>query len=327
MNENHIGLFKDVVINNEPKILEFFLEKFDINDFFIDLLVYSIKNEKLNSLKCLMDKNTTKIEKKNIDKFFQKALKIGSVKIINYLLHQFDFPEELYNKKKSFNLEMKNKKDLTLLQISIKYGFLKLVKLLINLGANFMVKSKKRGNLLQMASYYNKPKIIDYLIREKNFEINEKDEKRGNSAFLKSVNLGNFESVKKLIELGTDINLVNFEGIGALTMSMFLEKKKIFKFLLDLKNLEINLENMKGEIPLFYCSILEDMEIFGLLLSKGANIHKIDNNGNNILNFHLIDKKTISEEWIEFLRKLKVDPSLKNKNRVSFKDRYERIEN
>ena len=324
-NENLDNFLEDLIIKNEANVLEFFLDKLDIKDNYESLLILAIEKEKLNSLKLLIDKEISEITEKKIIKFFKKALENINIKTIGYLLFQFEVPEKIYKNKKKYNLEKKNKKNLTPLQVAIKYGYFNVTIFLIELGANILIKSDNRGNLLHLASYYNKPEIIEYLINELNFEINKKDEKRGNTSLLKAVKLENKKSVEKLVELGADVNLINKDGIGALSLAICLENTEIIRILLNLENLDIDIENLKGETPLFFCSLIEDKEIFDIFLLKGADICKRDKKGNNILIFHLIKKNEISNNWKKYLIKCGVDPFLDNNYGLCFKEMYAKI--
>lgn len=91
---------------------------------------------------------------------------------------------------------------------------------------------EKPYSLFAIAIKLEREKIFNYLIGKK-ADINKICEDK--SPLMYAVKYGNLKFVKKLVEVGADINLVNEEGRTAIDYAKKYEQKEILEYLLSIK--------------------------------------------------------------------------------------------
>jgi len=119
-------------------------------------------------------------------------------------------------------------------------------------------------------------KVVDFLNK---YGLNSRD--RDDATFLMScVVEDKIDFVKKLIELGVDINLQSSNGFTALHFAAQENKKEIFDLLLSQNNIKIDIKDNWGNTTLLRLVEEEDekkIELIKKLINKGASLD-IENN-------------------------------------------------
>ena len=112
-----------------------------------------------------------------------------------------------------------------------------------------------------------------------------------------------------LLEDGSGIELNNrdMEGYTALTYAVINENFIAIKKLID-KGVNLNILNGKNESALFFSIVHDKKRIFNYLVSKNAAVNDIDKDGNNILH------KMISNEWNHGIMDMKYYEKIINKH-------------
>ena len=187
-----------------------------------------------------------------------KLIKNSSIKIWNYLnedgltpLHQsislnlYDLSKEIITSaknnlsKKDFNsfINYGTKKGQTPLHYASFVGNIKLIKLIIQNGADISAKTNNGFNVLHLSIMGNKVSPFFYFIQKYNMDINSKDSKENSS----------------------------------LHLSTYFNSKKIFNYLLTNNKIEINSKNKEGFTPLHFAVVSQNKSMIKKLLIKGAN--------------------------------------------------------
>jgi ankyrin repeat protein len=213
----------------------------------------NIKNEPSEESKDFFESLTKENEQKYIN-----YIKSSSIKFWNYFddkglsslhksisLHLYDLSRELIisakNKlsKEEFNLfiNYRTNKGQTPLHYASFVGDIKLIKLLIQNGADISIKTNNNFNPLHLASMGNKVTSLYYFIKQYKIDVNSKDTK-DNTCF---------------------------------HLATFFNSKKVFNYLLTNKNIDINSKNKGGFTPLHYAVISKNKSMVKKLLMKGAN--------------------------------------------------------
>ena len=91
---------------------------------------------------------------------------------------------------------------------------------------------EKPYSLFAIAIKLEREKIFNYLIKQK-ADVNKICEDK--SPLMYAVKYGNLKFVKKLVEAGANINLVNEEGRTAIDYAKKYDQKEILEYLLSLK--------------------------------------------------------------------------------------------
>ncbi len=90
-----------------------------------------------------------------------------------------------------------------------------------------------------------------------------------NEQLFKAVGLSEIEEVKKLIEKGADVNVVNKYGETALHEASFWGRSDVVKMLIE-AGADVNLVNRDGETALYLASRWGHSEIVKILKEAGA---------------------------------------------------------
>ena len=99
--------------------------------------------------------------------------------------------------------------------------------------------------------------------------INHKDE-LGRTFLHQAVKENNLQNVKKLIELGADVNQQNRVGFTFLHMAVIICNNELTRLLIEL-GADINKQNKDGDTSLHY-AVMFNNEIVSLLVAGGADI-------------------------------------------------------
>lgn len=144
--------------------------------------------------------------------------------------------------KGKININAKNKRGFTALEIATYYGYKDIVKLLINSGA--VINGTKALIIAVEKGYID---IVKMLV-DKDADVNITGEFQ-KSALTLAVKYGNKHLTKILLEAGADVNAQDKLGNTALIYAAANGNKDIVEMLLD-KNVNINITNNKGETAL-----------------------------------------------------------------------------
>ena len=137
---------------------------------------------------------------------------------------------------KSF-INFKSNKGQTPLHYASFVGNIKLIKLLIQNGADILSKTNNGFNVLHLAIMGNKITSFYYFIEKYNIKITSKDLKENT----------------------------------CLHLATYFNSKKIFNYLLTNNNIDINAKNKEGFTPLHFAVISQNKSMVKKLLMKGAD--------------------------------------------------------
>ena len=196
-----------------------------------------------------------------------KNLKTSSIKIWTYInkdgltpLHQ-SISLNLYELSKEIIIYSKNNliqedynsfinhttnKGQTPLHYASFVGNIKIIKLLIENGADISIKTHNNFNVLHLAIMGNKITSFYYFIQKYKIDINSKDSKENTS----------------------------------LHLATYFNSKKIFTYLLSNNKIKINAKNKEGFTPLHFAVLNQNTSMIKKLLMKGAN-YSIKNDKSN----------------------------------------------
>ncbi|MBO4707914.1 MAG: ankyrin repeat domain-containing protein [Elusimicrobiaceae bacterium] len=168
-------------------------------------------------------------------------------------------------------------------------GHLKVVKLLIDKGADINIQNEAGSTALMKAAYKGYFEIVKLLI-DKGAKINLK-ERHGATALIKGVAQGYTEIVKLLLDKGADVNVADAyncednicfhepEGT-ALESAVFHDRIEIVKLLLN-KGADVNFHLDFKQPSCWWCETVltravytGNPEIVKLLIDKGANVNE-----------------------------------------------------
>ena len=215
----------------------------------------SINEEKLseNEIQDFFNSLNKENEERYINDIKNSSIKIWNYKNENGLtpLHQ-SISLDLYELSKEIILSVKNNlsqeefitfincrtnKGQTPLHYASFVGNIKLIRLLIQNGADISIKTNNNFNVIHLAIMGNKVTSLFYFIKKYKIDINSKDSNDNT----------------------------------CLHLSTYFNSKKIFNYLLTVKKIKINAKNKDGFTPLHFAVINQNISMIKKLLIKGAS--------------------------------------------------------
>ena len=160
----------------------------------------------------------------------------------------------------------------------------------------------------------DKVNILDELIKDKKFNLNEKD-KVGNTVLHHVALNGNLETVKILVEkYEFDLNAINYRGDSIMHNCAKRGNFDLARYLTSKKNISLNLINEKKATPLLMAGKLQHWDIAELLINKNVDIRQVNGQGNSVLHFASRDNEI---ELVKLFLKRQIDVNILNKKNFS----------
>jgi ankyrin repeat protein len=165
-------------------------------------------------------------------------------------------------------------------------------RLLINLGADVKIRRQQGMTILQNAALYGREKIVRFLL-DKGADIEAKDvrEGRNGATVLCAVaRFGNRSMAQLLLERGANITAKDDQGRTALHYATQDGRKDTVQLLLE-RGADIAAKDNTGRTALHYAAAVEDEEVIQLLLEKGADFSAKDDIGQTALHSAAIERR------------------------------------
>ncbi|MBO4628533.1 MAG: ankyrin repeat domain-containing protein [Treponema sp.] len=144
---------------------------------------------------------------------------------------------------------------------------------------------------INIAARYGYLDIVKVLI-EKKADINLKEVDTGNTPLINAAQKGHLDVVKELLLHNPDINSKNYDDVSALTTAILNGYVDIIQVLLENgANYELTTQ---GYTPLMLASAYEKIEAIELLIKNGANVNATTSDGRTTLILATVDGHTES---------------------------------
>lgn len=157
---------------------------------------------------------------------------------------------------------------------------------------------------------------ISNLLKFKHVEPYEYPSKNGYRPIHYAVNMNLPECVEYLIEeVGVDINAQDLDKNTALHIACMNQNMNIFKILLFIGNIDINILNKKLRTPLVICILNNNLEMVKDLIRKGGKT--------GIVNIDVFIKTYADRKIQDFYNKYKKSQKLKQKKKLSQQKYFE----
>lgn len=264
-----------------------------------------------------------KIMIENINQFFMECVKSNFISddIISTLINHVDINYQ------------DDQGDTALMWAYNNLYFGKLNIILQSKKLNLALHNKNDMNILmQTIEKYNNyyfDLIINYLAANSDNEvikeiINQKNNSGENCILISSQKNAENGTIKKLIDLGVDLNVQNNLGQTPLILCIVNQRKEDIECLLKNDKLDVNLSDYEGKTPLMYAIdyLIQNEETFmndklsilyKLLNHKNIDINKKNNLGHNVL-LYLLMKKYKKDSIISIKKDIEpYEPNILNK--------------
>lgn len=249
-----------------------------------------------------VDSHKINVKDENHNYLITHAIIRNNIEIVKILLN------------KGVKIDILDQEGKTILYLPIKYGYDKILKLLLDYDKNIYephinivdLKDSQNNIPLHYAILFKNIFAITELL-EDNSDTNASDN-NGNTSLHLSIYSKNYEICDKIIKKGVNINSVTTIGESGLHIACNLKLYKIAKLLLE-HNIDPNIQDTNNEIPaLMYTIYLNDGQLFKLLIQYNASLLIQDSMGNTSIHHIII------EENDEFLHEI----LLKKKQSLNF---------
>jgi hypothetical protein len=165
---------------------------------------------------------------------------------------------------------------------------MEIFKLLLVNNANPYIQSKEGNNVFICTLMYKRNDMILYLLEINKYKINFHNNS-GETLLQVAINYDNIIISNKLIELNcVKLNNTSSDyGLCALSQTIILDNLDLFKRLLE-KDVDINIADFHGNMPLHYIFIYNRIEYLELLFNKNNDIKFSKTNINGELPLHIL---------------------------------------
>ena len=202
---------------------------------------------------------------------------------------------------KQVDLEEKDESGNTPLHGATRFDNTRMMKKLIDAGANINSKNNQEETPLHLAAGFAKIETVRLLVSEgANLESRDK---YGFTPLHEAVYMRKGDSIEYLIESGADVNSVSNHGVSVLHTSItHTVYTELVRFLIE-AGAKVNYSIPKHELfPLHYAMEAYDVKVFDLLVDSGADVNAIGDQGNSIL--HVAKKRDTHQYFIKRLEGL-----------------------
>ncbi len=220
-------------------------------------------------LKLGADVNKVKIGGKSV---LVLAKEVGDEKIIAKLLEYGAKEERLSNKQRDnlgHELYLKIDND----------GDIKEIEALIFAGANLeYIEDRKQGkNILMLASEKGRIDVVERILAYVK-DVDDWD-MNGNTALVYACQNENWDVVEELIKIGADVNII---GNSGQTVISYIKDEERLKKMIDM-GMDVNIKDEHGNTALIMAIKNKDIELAKYLIEKGADVKLCNDDGRSAI--------------------------------------------
>ena len=243
--------------------------------------------------------------------------------------HKWNEFKDIINKQEDLDLNIRDKSNNYLIQYAILYNKIEIVELLIKKGAKLDIIDSDGRIILFYPIKFNYNDILTLLLKYDKDTIGisllELADKNNYYPIHYTILFNNFEALKIILSFNTNINQPTDDGNTSLHLAITTKNRFIINYILDKKpdinyqtnqgetalhiacnfrlidiiikllelGSDVNIQDFENQItPLMYSVILDDINIFNLLLEK-SDMDIQDINGNNVLHYAISEKNLL----------------------------------
>ncbi|XP_071108992.1 ankyrin repeat domain-containing protein 50-like [Haliotis cracherodii] len=172
----------------------------------------------------------------------------------------------------------------TPLMVAAEKGHRRVFDFLIRKGANVSQVDDDGNNILHWACRGGHMDMMKYLLSQHSVDIHSRG-KFGSTPLMKAVYYGNRDMFKFLVSQGANVSQVDDDGDNILHWACIGGHVGMVKYLLSQHIIDINSRSKKGKTPLMKAAYYGQRDVLEFLVSKGANVSMVDDDGDNIIHY------------------------------------------
>ncbi|XP_046562227.1 putative ankyrin repeat protein RF_0381 [Haliotis rubra] len=211
------------------------------------------------------------IRDRNQNSILHRACKGGNMEIIKSILTNY-----------SMDVNDIGFEGLTPVMLAASEGRKDMFDLLLQNGADLTQEDDNRYNILHMACQGGNMDLVKYVLAQNIVKINSRSDD-GSSPAMEAVYARHAEVLKLLVSEGADLTFVNSEKNNILCAAVEGKHMDTVKYVLLNDFVEIESRNIEGMTAVMLAAEEGLVEIFDLLVRKGANLSLVNDDKQNIL--------------------------------------------
>ena len=185
----------------------------------------------------------------------------------------------LINKNPNLNLNIKDNSNNYLIQYAILYNYTNIVKLLLSKSIKIDIYDTDQRSILYIPIKYRYNNMLKIILENEKDSIGvsllDYGDNMGLHPLHYAIYFGNIDAVRIILEYYEDINQTDKNGNSYLHAAIKHKNRKIFDMIIE-KNPNLNQQTNEGETPIHLSCNYGEFEISKLLLSKGVDINISD---------------------------------------------------
>ncbi|XP_046559442.1 ankyrin repeat domain-containing protein 50-like [Haliotis rubra] len=163
-------------------------------------------------------------------------------------------------------------------------GHRDVVELLVNQGTDVSLVDNDGNNILHHACREGHRETVEFVLSLDGVDINSK-EWRSRTPVMEAAERGHRHVVELLVSKGADVSLVDNDCNNILHHACREGDRKTVDFLLSLDGVDINSRGGSSRTPVMEAAEWGHNDVVELLVSKGADVSLVDDDGDNVLHW------------------------------------------
>ncbi|XP_046558660.1 serine/threonine-protein phosphatase 6 regulatory ankyrin repeat subunit B-like isoform X2 [Haliotis rubra] len=168
------------------------------------------------------------------------------------------------------------------------------VELLVSRGADVSLVDDGGENILHCACLGGDRKTVEFVLSLDGVDVNSRGG-RSSTPVMVAARRGHGDVVELLVSRGADVSLVDDDGNNTLHWACWRGDRKTVEFVLSLDRVDINSRGGGSWTPVMWAARWRHRDMVELLVSRGADVSLVDDDGNNTLHWACWrgDRKTV----------------------------------
>ncbi|XP_046365594.2 ankyrin repeat domain-containing protein 17-like [Haliotis rufescens] len=209
----------------------------------------------------------------NGDNTLHWACRWGHLGMTRYLLSEY-----------SVDINSRGKCGSAPLMIAAYHGHREVFRFLVSKGANVSQVDDGGTNVLHWACRGGHAGMVKYVLTRYSVDVNSRA-KRGRTPLMNAAYYGHRDVFEFLVSKGANVSQVDHYGENILHWACRGGHVGMVKYVLTRYSVDVNSRAKIGRTPLMKAVYYGHRDVFEFLVSKGANVSQVDDDGDNILHY------------------------------------------
>ncbi|XP_048250449.1 serine/threonine-protein phosphatase 6 regulatory ankyrin repeat subunit A-like [Haliotis rufescens] len=170
----------------------------------------------------------------------------------------------------------------TPLMVAAEKGHRQVFDLLVTQGADVSLVGDNRNNILHVACLWGHVDMVKYVLSQKVADVNSRGQYERTSLMV-AVGAGHRQVFDLLVGEGANVSLVDYDRNNILHVACLGGYVDMVKYVLSQKVADINSKGQFGRTPVMMAVGAGHRQVFDLLVTQGADVSLVDDDGDNIL--------------------------------------------